>query len=85
MLRAAVERQFEIIGEAFVHLRRLAPERLARNELSFSRMSISYRHSRERGNLGASEKTLTARWPQPIDPAVQLPWTPAFAGVTVTH
>jgi hypothetical protein len=47
-------------------------------------MLISSRHSRESGNPGASDNPLAARWRQPIDPTVQLPWTPAFAGVTMT-
>jgi hypothetical protein len=48
-------------------------------------MLISNRHSRESGNPGASDKPLDAWWRQPIDPTVQLPWTPAFAGVTMSH
>jgi hypothetical protein len=48
-------------------------------------MLISCRHSRERGNPGASDKPLVARWQQPVDPTVQLPWTPGFAGVTMSY
>src|SRR6266852_9611676 len=60
------------------------PESLTRNELSFSNMLSFSRHSRESGNPGASGKPPAVRAPEGLDPIEKLPWTPAFAGVTIT-
>src|SRR5438445_6139318 len=61
------------------------PERLTENELRFSNRLICIRHSRESGNPGASGQLFGVGENQPIDGIVQSPWTPAFAGVTITH
>src|SRR5215211_8851155 len=61
------------------------PERLTGNELRFSSRLRFRRHSRESGNPGAQGKSLISGQQQPVDKAQQLPWTPAFAGVTITR